>query len=159
MAPHPKQAARRSATCESGATLVEAAVGLTVLLMMVVGVMQMALALYTYHYTSHAAREGTRYAIVRGSSSCATLTTPCNVNSAAIQSYLRGLPTPGIKSSLISVTATWPSTLNCTPSATPCNNPTNLVKVTVTYPFPFAAPFITSATVNLSSTSEMVISQ
>jgi hypothetical protein len=58
------------------------------------------------------------------------------------------------------VTAVWPTTgAACTPSATPCNNPGNLVQVTVAYKFLLSIPAVKASTINMSSTSEMVISQ
>jgi Flp pilus assembly protein TadG len=54
---------------EEGATLVEAAVGLVVLLALFIAILQICLALYASHFVADAAREGSRYAIVRGSTS------------------------------------------------------------------------------------------
>lgn len=76
--------------------------------------------------------------------------------------YVQHLGYPGIdmSSSRLGVTATWPTTgAACTPIASPCNNPGNLVKVVVTYQYPLAIPFVPKANLNMSSTSEMVISQ
>ncbi len=131
---------------EQGATLVETALSLAILLSMIIGIMEMSLALYSYHFLSEAARDGTRYAMVRGSSCTAT---GCPATNASIQSYVKGLGYPGIDPSKMNVTTTWPST----------NAPGNSVKVTATYQFPLSVPFVMISTIHMSSTSEMVISQ
>lgn len=69
---------RRVLTADEGATVLEAAVGLVVLLGLFIAIVQISLALYTSHFVADAAREASRYAIVRGSMSCSatpTLTT------------------------------------------------------------------------------------
>lgn len=55
---------------EEGAALVETAIATSIVLMLLLGVFDFSLALYTYHYVSDAAREGSRWAMVRGSSAC-----------------------------------------------------------------------------------------
>lgn len=55
---------------EEGATLVETAVSISIVLLLMFGVFDFALLFYSYHYVSDAAREGTRWAMVRGSKSC-----------------------------------------------------------------------------------------
>jgi Flp pilus assembly protein TadG len=145
---------------ECGSSLVEFALSSVVLFTLVFGVMAMCLALYTYHFVSDAAREGTRYAIVRGSS-CSTygnFGSACPVTSAQVQTYVQGLGFPGINSSDMTVTTAWPTTgSTCSPSVTPCNNPGNLVKVTVTYAFPLSIPFVSPSLLTLTSSSQMVI--
>ena len=44
----------------------ETAMSMIILLTFMFGVMEAGFALYSYHFISEAAREGTRYAIVRG---------------------------------------------------------------------------------------------
>ncbi len=126
-----------------------------VLFTMMIGVMTMCQGIYTYHYVSEAAREGTRYAVVNGSS----VTTPATTSS--IQTYVRNLGYPGIQSSLMTVTTTWsayPTGVTCTPSST-CNNPGNLVTVKTSYAYPLSIPYLGSKTLTMTSTSAMVISQ
>ena len=121
----------RCVRTERGSSSVEFALSLTLLLTLVFGVLIMCLALYTYHFVAEAAREGARYAMVRGSS-CTTysgFSSACPVTSAQVQTYVRDLGFPGISSSKMTVTTTWPTTGSaCTPSTSPCNNPGNLVK-------------------------------
>jgi Flp pilus assembly protein TadG len=153
----------RRSRSEYGSTLVETALSLVILLTVALGVMEMSLALYTYHFVSDAAREGTRFAIVRGSS-CATnagLASACPATQADIQSYVRGLGFPGIDPSLMTVTTTaylaYPTGTVCTAAFLTCMSPGNQVKVTVRYQFPLSIPFIPASTLSMSSSSQMVI--
>jgi Flp pilus assembly protein TadG len=157
---------------ETGSTLVEVALSSAVLLSLIFGIMQVCLALYTYTFISEASREATRYAVVRGSSSCTVAPTfpNCNLNPTSagnpLQAYVTGFGYPGLNASNLTVTASWwsPSgppgntwTTACTVST--CNAVGNAVSVQVTYAFPLSIPFWKNATVNLSSTSQMMISE
>src|SRR4051794_4143568 len=62
--------AKKALLGESGATMVEFAFATTILFALVFGIIQISMALYSYHFTADAAREATRWAIVRGSLSC-----------------------------------------------------------------------------------------
>jgi Flp pilus assembly protein TadG len=144
---------------EDGSALVEMAVSCIVLIMLTFGLMETCLALYSYHFVSEAAREATRYAIVRGSA-CTGFASACPAAAADIQSYIQNLGFPGIDASNLTATTTWsayPAGTSCNPSAS-CNNPGNLVQVTVQYQFPLSIPFVPQTTLNMSSTSSMVIS-
>ena len=59
---------------EEGASIVETAFASTIFFAMLMGTFQMLLASYTFHFVSDAAREATRYAMVRGSTSCTAST-------------------------------------------------------------------------------------
>jgi Flp pilus assembly protein TadG len=148
----------KNASGEKGTELLEFTLSAALLLTMLFGIIELGLACYTFHYVSDAAREGTRYAIVRGSS-CTTFATACPANTTTdIQNYVKGLNF--VDPSAMTVTPSWPTTgVTCTPSATPCNNPGNLVKVTVQYAFPLRIPFVPSRSLTLTSSSQMVISQ
>ena len=153
---------RRILRVEAGATIIEFALSSIILFTLVFGVMAICLALYSYNVVSEAAREATRYAIVRGSACSAGTFSDCKVTSAQLQTYVRGLGFPGINSSSSTLTlaATWPTTgVTCFPSVSPCNNPGNLVQVTVNYTFPLVIPFVPSRNLTMSSTSAMYISQ
>jgi Flp pilus assembly protein TadG len=144
---------------ERGSSSVEFALTAALLFSVVFGVIAISLALYSYNVVAEAAREATRYAIVRGSA-CNSFA-DCKVTSAQLQTYVKGLAFPGINASNLTAAATWsayPAGGNCAPSAS-CNNPGNQVKVTVSYQFPLAIPFATSRTLSMSSTGTMVISQ
>jgi Flp pilus assembly protein TadG len=146
---------------EDGAAIVEMALGSMILLSMIMGTLEMCLALYTYNFTSEAAREGARYAIVRGSS-CTSLTN-CGATSAQIQTYVQGLYGGSSSVSNMTVTTTWLTASSTQPTtwtscgSTQCNDPGNAVQVTVTYAFPLNLPFLSKTTLTMSSTSQIVI--
>lgn len=144
---------------EEGAAIVETALSMLILLSVVFGLIEICLALYTYHYVSDAAREGSRYAIVHGST-CTVSGASCTVTQADIQTYVQGLGYPGINPSNLTVTTTWsayPAGGTCI--AVACNGPGDLVTVLAEYNFNLAIPFVSTSALNLTSTSSMVISQ
>ena len=146
---------------ESGVAVVEFAIAATVLFSLVFGIIQTCFALYTYNYVSDAARAATRYAMVRGSS-CSGMS-DCGITSAQIQTYVQGAAYPGINSSKLSASATWLSASATEPTTwtaceDQCNAPGNAVQVTVTYAVPVFLPYWKHGTINVSSTSQMVIS-
>ena len=143
---------------EEGSAMVETALSLGILLTFLFGVMETGFALFTYHFISNAARETTRYAIVRGSS-CAGFASACPATKNEIRTFATTLGFSGITTSDVSVSyAGYPAGATCTPSAA-CNNPGNMVTVIVTYHFPFNVPFVPATTLAMSSTSSMIISQ
>ena len=147
---------------EDGGTLIEAAISFALMIAIVVAIFQISLALYASHFVADAAREASRYAIVRGSSSCSNSPnlTNCDATADEVQNWVRNLSYPAIDPQHLTVKTTWPSSgADCYPSASPCNNPGNLVNVVVTYGFPLNIPFWESTTINLKSSSQMVISQ
>lgn len=151
------RSARERCWNSEGQTLVETALSLTILFTLVFGIIGLGLALYTYNFVSESAREGSRYAMVHGSS----CTSPCvEATDASIQTYVQNLGYPGLNSANLTVTTTWPDTgATCTPSASPCNNPGNNVKVKAVYNFPWSVPFLPKSTLMMKSTSEVIISQ
>ena len=161
-------ARHRSGHGEAGASIVETALALTILLPFIFGVIEACLMLYTYHFISEAARDGSRYAIVRGSTAgAANCTAPgpatCIAqggnNTGDIATYVKGLSFPGIDPSNMTVNSAWSAYVHGSTCGTPCNSPGNLVTVTVTYNFPLSIPFVPAHTYTMASTSAMVISQ
>jgi Flp pilus assembly protein TadG len=155
---------RRGICAEEGATLVEFAISCSVLLMMLLGIIQVSLLVYTYDFVSEAARDGARYAIVRGSK-CIGFP-DCNATSTQIQAHIQTLNFPAINTSNLTATAVWcqaaaapPNMVWSTCTATTPKIQGNAVKVTVQYPFPLNIPFWGKTTVNLSNSSQMVMSQ
>lgn len=140
----------RCAGSEHGSAVVETALSFIVLLTMIFGILLISLALYTYNFIADAAREGTRYAMVRGST-CQGFASACPATASNVQTYVKGLGFPGIDPAAMTVTTTWPVGNS--------NIPGNPVRVTVQYNFPLAIPFLTARTLNLTSSSQMVISQ
>jgi Flp pilus assembly protein TadG len=168
---------RQRVASEDGAVLVEMALACILLLTILFGLMEMSLGLYTYNAVSNAARQGSRWAIVRGSACNANTPNQCGTASTAsvgaagatqsnIQNYVAGLGYLNMTAS--DVTVSW---LKAATSGTPatttwsacstgtCNAPGNEVQVTVTYPFPLSIPLVPKSTLNLASTSTLVISQ
>lgn len=168
---------------EEGSQLVEMALTCGILMALLIGLLQITLAVYSYHYVSEAAREATRWAIVRGSA--CTGFTHCNAANSDIQTYAQSLGYPGITAAHLTThtwwyTATYDTTVTpntiagaggltqCGTEDTPsagCNQPGNQVKVQVSYTYSMGAfnllfgKIIPSRTINITSTSAMVISQ
>lgn len=137
---------------QRGASMPEMVIVAGVLLSILFGIIDFSRAMYTYSFVAELAREGARWAIVRGSQ-CTALD-HCGATSGDVQTYLQSRSEGVTIASSISASATWPS---C--STAPSNAPGCLVVVTVSYPFHFIAPFVSKAQINMSSTSQMVISQ
>ncbi len=142
---------------QRGATLVETALCFLLFASMLFGVMLGSIWLFSYHFLSEAAREGARYAIVRGSS-CTSFTpnvSGCPAANSDIQNYIRGLSYPSINSSSIAVTTKW----NGSTTATGNNSAGKTVSVQVQYPFTFSIPLVATQSITMTSTSTMVISE
>jgi Flp pilus assembly protein TadG len=157
---------------ERGDTLLEFAISAVVVFTLLFGIMEFARAMYLYHFVSYAAQAGTRYAIVRGSSwstACSSSTTGfgCNAANTDVTAYVKSIAPPGVDTSKLTVSATWPgtaagssgSTCTDTKTKTNSNNPGCIVQVQVTYPFTFIAPFMPKATPTFSATSQQAIQQ
>lgn len=171
MASKPETRFCRTLSCaargQEGSAALEMALSMTALLMVIVGAMKMCLAVYSYHYTSEAAREGVRYAIVRGygastsHTACAQYENLCVASGDNIASYIKALGYPALTPANMTVTTTWagfPTGVTCTPSAT-CNNQGNMVTIQVQYAFPLSIPFRTSKTLTMTSTAAGIIAQ
>jgi len=153
----------REICSEEGGNLVEFGISAAVFFALLIGAFEFSWAAYAYHYVSDAAREATRYAIVRGSD-CSGMP-DCGITDPQIQTWIRNLGYPGIDSSKLTSTTTW---LAATPTDTgmtwvscagQCDAPGNAVQVVVTYTFPLSVPFWQNTSLTLSSSSQMVISQ
>lgn len=150
-------AARRR---ERGASLPETALVMVVLLTLLFGIIDFGRTMYTYAYVAQLARQGARWAIVRGSQ--CTLLDHCNASSTDVQTYVRSLSYGATNSNNITVSATWPGS-SCPPGQSG-NAPGCLVSVSVQYPFQFMLPYLPKTAghftiITMSSTSKMVISQ
>lgn len=163
---------RRLARGERGAVLVETAISFALLLMILFGGIGVSWGVYSYHFLANAAHEATRYAIVRGGSwgtACDSnggySASQCTANSGDIASYVANRKFPGISVTAGDVCVEY---LGSTPgsSSTTCsaasstaadNAPGDIVQVTINYPFTLNVPGIPPYTINMSSTSQMVI--
>ena len=165
-------AGRHSAAGEDGGSLVEMALSCLILIPILFGIVQLSIGLYCYHYAADAAREATRWAIVRGEN-CTGLfgsayCSPTSGNGSGatatdIAQYVKGLGYP--YSSSVTTATQW-----CVAGGTPatwssCSTKQsdalvgNQVKVTVSYAYPLIIPFIKKNTINISSVSSMTIVQ
>lgn len=170
----PMETKRKGLRNEEGAAMVETAISSAVLLSVLIGMAQLFMALYGYHYVAYAAREGTRWAMVRGSEcSVDSASMPyCGAAGADIQSHVQGLGFPGIDATKVTATAKWMTASQPTPTSpttwtvcstdtvgTGCNAPGHMVVVDVTYAYPLNIPFVSNTSVSMTSTSSMVITQ
>lgn len=167
--------ARRGLRDDAGSTLVETAISTSIVLMLLFAVFDFSLGFYTYHYVSDAAREGSRWAMVRGGTSCANTPnlTDCGATKDEVAAYVKSLGYPGIDSATymtvdVSTGAAGNSTASDGTSTTvwtttsndmTYNAPGDQVTVTVNYAFPLNVPFWKQESINVSSTSSMVFTQ
>ena len=160
---------------EEGGSLVEMGLAFIGIVSMLFGIFELSMALYSYHFVSEAAREASRFAMVRGSQ-CATIfnASYCSPTDAAttgadegdISHYVNSLGYPFANK--LTTATTWLTssqdakgniTWTGCGNAASCKVPGNQVQVTVSYPFPLNVPFLKTYTINLASTSSVVISQ
>jgi Flp pilus assembly protein TadG len=160
---------RRDTAGEAGAALVETALSAAVMFSVLIGLFEVCLAMYTFTYVSDAAREATRWAMVRGSTSCTNSSSNlpgCGATSAQIQAYVDSLQYPAMNASNLTVTVSYLVVSTSSGSAvwsacvtSPCNVPGNEVRVQVKYQLPLYIPFWRDSSVQIGSTSTMVIQQ
>lgn len=163
---------------ENGGTLVETTLSLLLLFVFIFGIIELSWALYSYHFVSDAAREGSRYAMVRGSdwpTTCTSYTSAgCVATAAQVAQYVSSLNFPGIWVSTSanngqtddvfvcyssSIPSSAPAACTTVPSSTTTGAAGSVVQVTVTYPFSFGIPGLRKFTYSLSSSSQMVVAQ
>jgi Flp pilus assembly protein TadG len=142
---------------EKGETLVAFAITLPIMLSFLFGMMQVCLVFYTYEWISEAAREGTRYAMVHGSTCESSGGVSCTVTGAtgagsflSVDGYVSAIGLPNLGGGTTNVVTTYPDGDEIPP---------HRVVVNVTYTFPYKIPFVSSKPISLSSTSEMSILQ
>lgn len=166
----------RLACEESGSVLVEFAMSALLLMGLLVAVIEFALGMYTYHFLSSAAQQGTRFAIVRGdtwsenvAANCSTSAPPnfkmvydCTASGTDIQNYVQSLATGGITASSVTVNTTnsyvWPGVTPDDGTCSTVNAQGCMVKITVSYSFKFM-PFEKLSALSMSASSEGVILQ
>ncbi|MDP9051835.1 MAG: pilus assembly protein [Acidobacteriota bacterium] len=135
---------------EDGSTLIEFAVTLPTLFALIFVFIEICLMLYTYEMISECARQGTRYAMVRGAS-CPNIATPtCEVNAAAVSAYVSGLKWPNVGGGTMTPVTTYPDGNE---------NANSHVQVKVTYTYHLMLPFVPNKSFSLSSTSITTIIQ
>ena len=125
---------------ERGSAMVESALSLTVFLMLLFATIDFGRMVFAYNFVSYAAREATRYAVVRG--------TKTPTDATGLTTFVKN-GAVGLDPSAITVTPTW----------TPDHTPGSTVQVNVRYSFQPIAPYMPTGPITLSSTSKMLISQ
>lgn len=157
---------------QRGATLPETALVIGVVLMLMFGIIDFSRYMYTYGFVANAARQGARWAMVRGSLSCTNapnLPSACHMSgsgngktgasSSDVQSYVQSLSVGLTNQPSITAAASWTT---CTPlaaSGAMGNDPGCIVAVQVSYPFKFILPYLPGPTYTMTSTSKMIITQ
>jgi Flp pilus assembly protein TadG len=113
---------------------------LPVFLLLTVGIIDLGRGIWIYNTLAHAAREGVRYAIVRGE------TSKRPASSGEVKEVVR-TRTVGLDSEKLVVSTSWE----------PDNKPGSTVRVQVQYNFQPVTPLFPSETIVLRSASQMVI--
>lgn len=128
---------------DSGVAAVEFALTLPILAAFLYGIVELSHYIFTDIALADAARDGVRYAVVRGSSS------PQPASGSDITAYVRG------RLSMLN-----PAQATVTVTFNPNNNPGSTVKVSVAYPFtPLMPGFGYIGASTLTGASQMVIAQ
>jgi Flp pilus assembly protein TadG len=161
---------------DHGAALIEMAISSAVLLATFVGIMQLTMACYVYNAVNEVARDSARWAMVRGNM-CSTNTVNldhCNATSSDIQDYAKKVAAINwsqCTSQNPCLTATWmtgtkggtnqhpATTWSACGTTSSCKSPGNLVVVSVSYPYSFNVPFLSTYSMTMGSTAQVVISQ
>lgn len=124
-----------------GQAATEFAIAVPVALAILFAIMEFGIIIHAYSFTSDAARDAVRYAIVHG----ATSQNPAT--QASLQSLVDA-EANGIDTANLTVNPTW----------TPSNQPGSTVAVQVSYTFYPLYP-LSNAPLTMSSTAQMIISQ
>jgi Flp pilus assembly protein TadG len=148
-------------TGQRGATLVEQALILPILVALFFGIVDMGRALYSYTYVSYIARDAARWASARGTTLNNTRT---RVSQTDVINYVKNVSGQGLDASQLTANAAWIAPPNGSPLCTGGTGPVNekpgcIVQVTVTYNFQFFFRFIPVGTLPMSSESQMIITQ
>ena len=126
---------------QQGNTMVEASLTLTIMFMVLFGIVGFGRAIWAYSWASHASREATRWASVRGSES------GLSIAQRDVRNFVTGIA-PGFSPSNITVNATWERA---------DHKPGSDVTVQVSYDVSQLVPWVPR--MNVSSTSTMSIAQ
>ena len=171
--------ATKASGSQRGTALVETGILTILVLLMMFLVIDFGRAAYAYHFVSDVARDATRYAAVRGntyySNACTTTTMfACDAGPDAVVAYVKSIVPSGIyinssatgssQAGYLYVNPTWPGTAGnggtCAEiGSDPTKTPGCVVSVTINYTYGFDLPLLHFSAIQISSTSQMVISQ
>jgi Flp pilus assembly protein TadG len=135
---------------EGGQAIVEIAIALPVIAAFTFVMIEVCLMFYSYCMISESAREGTRYAIVRGATCQTSQGGSCTVSAATMNGVVTHLNWPNLGNGTMSANTTYPDGNE---------NPGSRVKVVVSYTFPYSMPFMPKGSIHMASTSVMYIVQ
>lgn len=152
---------------QAGSEVVEFTLSAGVFMACVFGFMELCVVLFMLNSVNEAARQGARWASVRGTSSSVTSSgtttcvnphiTTCPAQSSDIQNYVDTMP--GMSASRTTVTVNWCNAAGTSCTTTESNaTPGNMVEVKVSYKFA-SVPYFSSTAITLTSTAEKVIWQ
>ena len=152
---------------DHGANLVDFAMCIPVWFLLVSLMLLSSYGFYVAHFVANAATDGARYAMVRGSTwsgtSCSsTSSVECAATSTDISNYVDSIAMPGISSSNLSVSTSWPGT---TSTGDTCDNvngndsPNCQVTVQVSYTLSLPLPFMGRSAIPLSSSTTMSVTE
>lgn len=127
---------------EKGAVLVESGFVTVLVLTLVFSFLDLGRAVWTKNAVTYLAREGTRYAIVRGKS----VPVPATETSVRQRVLARSF---ALDRSMLAVNVSWPLG----------NQPGRPVRVQVSYPMTPYLPFVPHTVMTMRSQSEMIIAQ
>ena len=150
MASLARQIARQTAQRDQGSALLEFALGTVVLFSLVFCFIEVCLIAYTRDTISECAREGTRYAMVRGASCPNTASPTCEVSASQVNTYVSAIRLPNLAGGTMTVATTYPDGNEAVGSR---------VQVLVSYAFTIRVPLVPAHAINLSSTSKVYILQ
>ena len=150
---------------DAGNELVETALCAPILFAMIFGIVYFSFALYADHFVANAAKEAARYAVVRGSTwngaSCLSSSTfSCDATNTDVSNFVIAQLPPGLSSSQLSVSTSWPGTNNAGNACDTLNgnnSPNCLVNVQVNYSFSIPLPFVNQGVVPFTSSAQMSI--
>jgi Flp pilus assembly protein TadG len=125
---------------QKGVVLIESAISLATFMLLLFGIIESGLMVWTYNTVAFAAREGTRYAAVRGANNSSPAT------ASTVQTYVKSRAI-GLDPTKMTVTTTW----------LPDNTPGNYVRVVVNYQYSMVTALFMSGSVTLTSTSRTVV--
>jgi Flp pilus assembly protein TadG len=135
---------------ESGQAVIEIALALPIIAAFSFMMIELCLAFYSYCMISETAREGTRYAIVRGATCQTSTGGSCTASAATITTAVTHMGWPNLGNGTLSANTTYPDGNE---------NPGSRVQVVVNYVYPFNIPFAPKGSLHMSSTSVMYIVQ
>jgi Flp pilus assembly protein TadG len=141
----------KSRARERGNALLEFAISVSTILLVLFGAIDLGRAAFAYDWVSDAARQATRFAMVRGQS-CSGLSGGCPATTQNVSDYVNSIA-DGIDTSQVNVTTQ--CAVGATISSPPCAATAN-VTVRVQYTFKFLSPLAPSSW-SMQSSSERVV--